>query len=86
VLSNVAIRYSSLIRHYGTSRKVEGSKPDWVNELFSIDLILPVALGPVVYSDSNKNEYQNKKKIFLEDRALSAPRVHNLTATCERIV
>jgi hypothetical protein len=28
---------------------------------FSIFLILPAALGPVVYSASNRNEYQKQK-------------------------
>jgi hypothetical protein len=46
------------LRHYATSRKVEGSIPDVVIVFFSIDLILPAALGPGVYSASNRNEYQ----------------------------
>jgi hypothetical protein len=28
--------------------------------IFSIDLILPAAIGPGVYSASNRNEYQKK--------------------------
>jgi hypothetical protein len=32
--------------------------PDEVMGFFSIDLILPAALGPGVYSPSNRNEYQ----------------------------
>jgi hypothetical protein len=36
-----------------------GSRPDEVN--FSIYLILPAALGPGVYSVSNRNEYQKQK-------------------------
>jgi hypothetical protein len=39
-------------------QKVASSIPDEVIGFFSIDLILPVALGPGVYSASNKNEYQ----------------------------
>jgi hypothetical protein len=35
---------------------IAGSIPDEVN--FSIYLILPAALGPGVYSASNRNEYQ----------------------------
>jgi hypothetical protein len=46
------------LRHYATSRKVTGSIPDEVIRFFSIDLILPAALGPEVYSASNSNEYQ----------------------------
>jgi hypothetical protein len=43
------------LRHYATSRKVAGSRPDDVN-FFSIYLILPAALGLGVYSTSNRNE------------------------------
>jgi hypothetical protein len=32
-----------------------------VNEFFSIYLILPAALGPEVYSASNRNEYQKQE-------------------------
>jgi hypothetical protein len=32
-----------------------------MNEFFSIYLILPAALGPGIYSASNRNEYQKKK-------------------------
>jgi hypothetical protein len=35
-----------------------GSIPDEVIGFFSVDLILPAALGPGVYSASNRNEYQ----------------------------
>jgi hypothetical protein len=49
------------LRHYATSQKVAGSRPDEVNEFFSIYLILPAALGPGVYSASNRNEYQKQK-------------------------
>jgi hypothetical protein len=38
--------------------KVAGSRPDEMKDVFfSIYLILPVALGPGFYSDSNRNEY-----------------------------
>jgi hypothetical protein len=43
---------------YATSRKVAGSIPDVVIGFFSIKLTLPAALGPGVYSASNRNEYQ----------------------------
>jgi hypothetical protein len=50
--------------------------------IFAIYLILPAALGPGVYSASNINEYQNKKKkMFLESRARPVLRYHNLAAT-----
>jgi hypothetical protein len=41
--------------------KVVGSRPDEVNEFFSIYLILLAALGPVVYSATNRYEYQKQK-------------------------
>jgi hypothetical protein len=43
---------------YATSWKVAGSRPDEVNDFFSIYLILPDALGLGVHSASNRNEYQ----------------------------
>jgi hypothetical protein len=46
-----------------TSRKVAGSRPDEVNERFSIYLILPAALGPGVYSTFNRSEYQKQKNV-----------------------
>jgi hypothetical protein len=41
--------------------KVVCSRPDEVNEFFSIYLIHPAALGPGVYSASIRNEYQKQK-------------------------
>jgi hypothetical protein len=32
-----------------------------MNEFFSIYLIVPAAIGPGVYSASNRNEYQKQK-------------------------
>jgi hypothetical protein len=49
------------LRHYITSWKVAGSRPDELIEYFSIYLILPAGLGPGVYSASNRNEYQKHK-------------------------
>jgi hypothetical protein len=37
--------------------------PDEVIEFFSIYLILPAALGPGVYSASNRIEYQKQKNV-----------------------
>jgi hypothetical protein len=42
-------------------RKVTGSRPDEMNAFLSIYLIFPAALGPGVYSASNRNEYQEQK-------------------------
>jgi hypothetical protein len=49
------------LRHYATSRKVAGSRPEEVNEFFSIYLILPAALSPGVYLACNRNEYQKQR-------------------------
>jgi hypothetical protein len=46
---------------YVTNRKVAGSRPDEVKDFLSSYLILPAALGPGVYSASNRNEYQKHK-------------------------
>jgi hypothetical protein len=51
------------LRHYATSLKVTGLKPDEVNEFLSTYLILPAVPGPGVYSASNGNEYQKLGKI-----------------------
>jgi hypothetical protein len=42
-------------------QKVTGSRLDEVNQFFSIDLILPAAISPGVYSATNINEYQKQK-------------------------
>jgi hypothetical protein len=49
------------MRHYATSRKITVLRPDEITEFFSIYIILPGALGPEVYSASNRNEYQKQK-------------------------
>jgi hypothetical protein len=50
------------LRHYATSWRVAGSRPDEMNNFFSIYLILPAAPcwvlpNPGVQSASNRNEY-----------------------------
>jgi hypothetical protein len=56
-------------------------------EFFSIYVILPAALGPGIYSASNRNEYQKQKNIlFLESRARPVRRADNLTVVREPIV
>jgi hypothetical protein len=47
------------LRHCATNWKVAGFIPDEV--IFYIYLILLAALGPGVYSASNRNEYQKQK-------------------------
>jgi hypothetical protein len=55
--------------------------------IFLIYLILPVALGPGVYSASNGNEYWNIKIImFLGSKVRRVRRADNFTAICEPIV
>jgi hypothetical protein len=73
------------MRRYAIGPKVAGSIPYEVIEYFSIYLILPVALGPLVDSASNRNEYQ-KQKIFLGSRVRLALKTENLTAICDTIV
>jgi hypothetical protein len=50
----------------GTMYKPEGRrfKTRWDEWIFSIYLILPAALGPGVYSTSNRNEYPQAEKCF----------------------
>jgi hypothetical protein len=67
-------------------RKVQGSKPDEVIELFPIYLILPTSLGPGVYSAFNRKEYRKQKKKFLGNTARSVRKTDKLTAICEPIV
>jgi hypothetical protein len=40
--------------------EIADSRPEEVIELFSIYLKFPAALGPGVYSTTNKNEYQKQ--------------------------
>jgi hypothetical protein len=56
LLAGSAVAY--WFRKYVTSREVAGSR---VVIIFSVYLILPAALGPAVYSASNRNEYQKQK-------------------------
>jgi hypothetical protein len=54
VLDDCELGVPLMARHYATGRKVTGSRPDKVNNFFSIYLILPTALDPA----PNRNEYQ----------------------------
>jgi hypothetical protein len=48
---------------------------------------LPAALGHVVYSACNRNEYyKQEKKMLLESMARPARKTNNLTDICEQIV
>jgi hypothetical protein len=57
-----------VVEDYATSRKVEGARPDEVNEFSSVYLMLPAALGPGVCSASNRNSTRNRKIMFLGGR------------------
>jgi hypothetical protein len=65
---------------------VAGSRPDEENEFFSIYLILPAALGPGVYSASNRKSIRNRIIIILGCRARPVRGAGNLTAIYEPIV
>jgi hypothetical protein len=71
------------LSHYATSRMVAGPRVDEANEIFSTYVILPAALGPGVYSATNRNENQKLKIMFLVSRVRPARKAHKLTAICE---
>jgi hypothetical protein len=72
-----------LISFTHVSLKIVGSRPDEVNEFFSIYVIPPVELGPGIYSASKRSEYRIRKIMFLGSRTRSMHRFHSLTAICE---
>jgi hypothetical protein len=74
------------LRHFATSRKVAGSRSDEVNDFFSTHLIIPAALGPGVYSASNRMSTRSRKIMFLGSRARPVRRADDLTAICVPIV
>jgi hypothetical protein len=66
-----------------TSWKVAGSRPDEAN-FFPICLMFSATLVRGIYLASNRNEYQNKKKImFLGSRERPVRTADKLTAICE---
>jgi hypothetical protein len=66
--------------------KRRGFETRWGVWIFSIYLILPAAIGPVVYSASNRNAHQKQKTMFLGSRARPVREADNLTAICEPTV
>jgi hypothetical protein len=68
--------------------KPEGlcSKADEVNELFSIYLFLPSALGPEFTQPLTEMTIRSRKILFLRSRAWTVHRDGNFTAICEPIV
>jgi hypothetical protein len=71
------------IRHYAISRKVTGSRPDEVNEFFSIYLIL-LALGFI--QPLTEMSTKNRKIMCLGSRVQLGRRADNLTAIYMPIV
>jgi hypothetical protein len=65
--------------------KPEGSgfETQWGELIISIYLILPAALGPGVYSATNRNENQ---KIFVGSRARPVLMADKFVVICELIV
>jgi hypothetical protein len=53
------------LRHYATSRKVAGSRPNEANEYLQIYLIHVAALGPGVYSALAEMSTRSRKIMFL---------------------
>jgi hypothetical protein len=72
------------LRHCVTIREVAGLRPDEVT--VSIYLILPVALGPGVYSASDGNEYQKHKNNFSGEYRAAGQWNEDLTAIYEPTV
>jgi hypothetical protein len=70
---------------HATRRKVAGLRPDEVNN-FYVSQILPAALGPGIYSASNKCIPEEEIKQFLRSRARPMREANNLTVVYEPIV
>jgi hypothetical protein len=65
---------------------VAGSIPDEVIFFFNLPYF-PAALGPGVYSASNRNEYQkHKNNNVMGSKVLRVHKADKLTAICEPIV
>jgi hypothetical protein len=79
----VDTQYELLHASNATSRKVEGSGLDEVNEFLSIYLIAPAAISPGVHSASNRNEYHKQRNYVSRE---PVRRADNLPAICEPTV
>jgi hypothetical protein len=78
-------QYCIMLRHYATNRNVVGLIPDEV--IFLIYLILPAALGPGIYSASNRNDYKKHTSNNVPgSKVRRVCRADNLTTICEPIV
>jgi hypothetical protein len=76
---------TTLLRQYATGRKVAGLSPVKVIDFFSNYLSLLAALGPGVYSASNRNEYKKQRKKILWSLVQPVHKADNLIAMCELI-
>jgi hypothetical protein len=63
---------SQISNYYAANWKVAGSRRERNNWVFPSCLILSAALGPGVYSASNRNEYQKQKNVSREYSAAGA--------------
>jgi hypothetical protein len=61
LMFGVRARCSIVVKALCYIREGRGFETRWCDWFISIHLILPVALGPGVYSASNRNEYQKHK-------------------------
>jgi hypothetical protein len=76
---------------YSSLRGVQrGSVVGWGTILQAVNLkiyrILPALLGPGIYSDSNRNEYQEQKKNVSGEYSTAVAWDWQLPAICEPIV
>jgi hypothetical protein len=71
------------LRRYIRIWKVAGSIPDEIIEFFFNLLDPSTALGPGVYSTSNRNKCQNQKKMSLGSKVRPMLEADNLAAICE---
>jgi hypothetical protein len=66
--------------HY---REVAVSRLDKANNYFSIYLFLPAAVGPGVYSASNRMSNRSRKIMFLGSKTWPVSKAESLTAIFE---
>jgi hypothetical protein len=87
VMSLIAARGSAVVKALCYKPKGHGFEIEWGQWIFFlIYLILSASLGPRIYSDSNRNEYQKKKNTFPGSRVRPVLKADNLTAIFEPTV
>jgi hypothetical protein len=81
------IRGSIVVKALCYEMEVIGLETRRCEGISSIYVIFPALLGPVVYSASNRIEFQKQKiNVFLRTRALPVLRPDKLSVICELIV